>query len=170
MASISKSSTNSASLPEHQNEAQNVRLCQGCELPVDKTDVPNGKTAYCPRCGTQLYRGGSPSLSGNLAIAVTCLLLFIPSHFFDYISIRLIGVMIPATLPSGVFTLMAEGFPMLGLLILFCSSIAPFLVCSSVLIAHLSLDMKWFTPFRYSLTIIQTLKHWMMLDGLDNRE
>ncbi|MEF1231132.1 paraquat-inducible protein A, partial [Vibrio fortis] len=162
MASTSKASSSSVSLPErHQKEAQNVRLCQGCELPVDKTAVPSGKSAYCPRCGTQLYRGGSPSLSGNLAIAVTCLLLFIPSHFFDYISIRLIGVMIPATLPSGVFTLMAEGFPLLGLLILFCSSIAPFLVCSSVLMTHLALDMKWFMPFRYSLAIIQTLKHWM---------
>ena len=165
MASTSKAPNSSVSLPEHhQKEAQNVRLCQGCELPVDKTAVPSGKSAYCPRCGTQLYRGGSPSLSGNLAIAVTCLLLFIPSHFFDYISIRLIGVMIPATLPSGVFTLMAEGFPLLGLLILFCSSIAPFLVCSSVLMTHLALDMKWFMPFRYSLAIIQTLKHWMMLD------
>ncbi|MFM2577740.1 PqiA/YebS family transporter subunit [Vibrio fortis] len=165
MASTSKESSSSVSLPErHQKEAQNMRLCQGCELPVDKTAVPSGKSAYCPRCGTQLYRGGSPSLSGNLAIAVTCLLLFIPSHFFDYISIRLIGVMIPATLPSGVFTLIAEGFPLLGLLILFCSSIAPFLVCSSVLMTHLALDMKWFMPFRYSLAIIQTLKHWMMLD------
>lgn len=165
MASTSKTPSSSIPIPErHQNKAQNVRLCQGCELPVDKTNVPTGRSAYCPRCGTQLYRGGSPSLSGNLAIAVTCLLLFIPSHFFDYISIRLIGVMIPATLPSGVFTLMAEGFPLLGLLILFCSSIAPFLVCASVLTAHLSLDMKWFRPFRYSLTTIQTLKHWMMLD------
>lgn len=127
---------------EHQCDSSSVRLCQGCELPVDKMDIPHGKSAYCPRCGTQLYRGGTPSLSGNLAIAITCLLLFIPSHFFEFISIRLIGVMIPATLPSGVFTLMGEGFPLLGLLILFCSSIAPLLVCSSVLITHVSLRFK----------------------------
>lgn len=149
---------------KHQCDSSSVRLCQGCELPVDKMDIPLGKSAYCPRCGTQLYRGGTPSLSGNLAIAITCLLLFIPSHFFEFISIRLIGVMIPATLPSGVFTLMGEGFPLLGLLILFCSSIAPLLVCTSVLITHASLRFKIFTPFRYALAIIQTLKHWMMLD------
>ena len=77
---------------KHQCDTTNVRLCQGCELPVERVSVPSGKTAYCPRCGTQLYRGGSPSLSGNLALAVTCLLLFIPSHFFDFISIRLIIV------------------------------------------------------------------------------
>ncbi|MBW3696998.1 paraquat-inducible protein A [Vibrio sp. T187] len=152
------------SLVDHQHSPQDVRLCQGCELPVDIVDVPKGKTAYCPRCGTQLYRGGSPSLSGNLAIAVTCLLLFIPSHFFDFISIRLIGVMIPATLPSGMLTLMDEGFTLLAILILFCSSIAPFLVCSSVLVAHYSLAKRLFTPFRYALILIQDLKHWMMLD------
>ncbi|WP_394250856.1 PqiA/YebS family transporter subunit [Vibrio profundi] len=148
----------------HEQEATRVRLCQGCELPVDIVEVPKGKSASCPRCGTQLYRGGSPSLSGNLAIAVTCLLLFIPSHFFDFISIRLIGVMIPATLPSGMLTLIDEGFTLLALLILFCSSIAPFLVCSSVLVAHFSLAHRLFAPFRYSLILIQDLKHWMMLD------
>ncbi|MCZ8485416.1 hypothetical protein O9993_05395 [Vibrio lentus] len=42
-------------------------------------------------------------------------MLFIPSHFFDFISIRLIGVMIPATLPS-CFYLNGEGFPLLGLI------------------------------------------------------
>ena len=104
-----------ASLDKHANNPDNVRLRQGCELPVDTLLLPRGKHAYCPRCRTQLYRGGSPSLSGNLAIAVTCLLLFIPSHFFDFISIRLVGVMIPATLPAGMITLMDEGFVALSL-------------------------------------------------------
>ncbi len=109
----------------HQTQVKSLRLCQGCELPVDTFALEKGKNAYCPRCGTQLYRGGNPSLSGNLAIAVTCLLLFIPSHFFNFISIRLFGVMIPATLPHGVWTLMQEGFVMLALLIFFCSFHCP---------------------------------------------
>ncbi|NOJ14156.1 paraquat-inducible protein A [Vibrio splendidus] len=164
LSTKSSLTTKSPLRTKHLCDSSSVRLCQGCELPVDKMDIPLGKSAYCPRCGTQLYRGGTPSLSGNLAIAITCLLLFIPSHFFEFISIRLIGVMIPATLPSGVFTLMGEGFPLLGLLILFCSSIAPLLVCTSVLVTHAALRFKIFTPFRYALSIIQTLKHWMMLD------
>ncbi len=105
----------------HRSPLSTVRLCQGCELPVDSISIAKGKSAYCPRCGTQLYRGGNPSLSGNLAIAITCLLLFIPSHFFDFISIRLVGVMIPATLPEGIWALIQEGFPLLALLIVFRS-------------------------------------------------
>ena len=149
---------------KHAMTPNKVRLCQGCELPVDIVELPKGRHAYCPRCGTQLYRSGQHSLSGNLAIAVTCILLFIPSHFFNFISIRLFGVMIPATLPSGMITLMEEGFVLLSLLIMFCSSLAPLTVCVSVVTAHLSIQVRWFKGLRVSLWLIQHLKHWVMLD------
>ena len=144
--------------------SEHIRLCQGCELPVAVQHVPSGKSAHCPRCNTKLYSGGTHPLKGNLALAITCLLLFIPSHFFPFISIRLFGVMIPATLPSGTFTLMQEGFVSLGVLILFCSSIAPLIVCGAVLMVHHALQQRWLTAFRTSLYLIKALKQWMMLD------
>ncbi|MGC9402195.1 paraquat-inducible protein A [Vibrio genomosp. F10] len=153
-----------ASLTGHPSEQTDIRLCPGCELPVDIVPVKQGSSAYCPRCGTRLYRGGTPSLSGNFALAVTCLLLFIPSHFFDYISIRLVGVMIPATLPSGIFLLFDEGFPLLGLLIFFCSSLAPLAVCLSVVMAHAATAFRMFGLLKFSLSVIQGLKHWVMID------
>ncbi|ENM5905339.1 paraquat-inducible protein A [Vibrio mimicus] len=152
------------SLHQHSVPPSHVRLCPGCELPVDTVAVSQGHSAYCPRCGTQLYRGGTPSLSGNLALAVTCLLLFIPSHFFSYINIRLFGVMIPATLPQGVFALWNEGYWALALLVLFCSSIAPLILCVSVVNAHLALRFRHFRLLRYSLSLIHHLKVWVMLD------
>lgn len=151
-------------LHSHTSEIRQVRLCHGCELAVDTCEVEQGKSAFCPRCGTQLYRGGTPSLSGNLAIAITCLMLFIPSHFFDFISIRLFGVMIPATLPAGIIALIDEGFTWLALLVFFCSSIAPFLVCSSVLLAHVALAKRHFSLLKWSLQTIAALKHWVMID------
>ncbi|MGD8111820.1 PqiA/YebS family transporter subunit [Vibrio sp. TRT 17S01] len=154
----------SSPLVSHEATPTSIRLCQGCELPVDVLDVKQGKSAHCPRCGTQLYRGGSPSLSGNLAISITCLLLLFPAHFFDFIKIRLFGVMIPATLPSGVFTLLQEGFYFLSLLIIFCSSIAPFLVCSSVTGAHFALKIRSFKLLKWSLKTVHHLKHWVMID------
>ncbi len=148
----------------HLSQPSGIRLCQGCELPVDVISVEKGKSAYCPRCGTQLYRGGNPSLSGNLAIAITCLLLFVPSHFFDFISIRLVGVMIPATLPAGIKALIDEGYTPLALLVFFCASVAPFIVCCSVVSTHIALRYNNFNLFRYSLLIIQKLKSWVMID------
>lgn len=88
-----------------------VRLCQGCDLPVQSLELSCGNNAYCPRCGTQLSRGGSPSLSGNLALAITSLLLFIPAFIFPFISIHLLGVTFSATVPEGAWNLLRHGFP-----------------------------------------------------------
>ncbi|PNH87173.1 paraquat-inducible membrane protein A [Vibrio diazotrophicus] len=151
-------------IEKHLSTPSGIRLCQGCELPVDVISVEKGKSAYCPRCGTQLYRGGQPSLSGNLALAITCLLLFIPSHFFDFIRIRLIGVMIPATLPSGIEALYNEGYAGLALLVFFCASLAPFILCCSVVGAHIALRHNNFSLMRYSLLLISKLKPWVMID------
>ncbi|MCG3759969.1 paraquat-inducible protein A [Vibrio cincinnatiensis] len=147
-----------------QPETPLVRLCQGCELPIREVEVKRGESAYCPRCGTQLYRGGNPSLSGNLAITLTCLLLLIPAHYFNFLTIRLVGVMIPASLPAGIWALASDGYPALALLIFFCSSLAPLFVLSAIVVAHVALHYRWFNAFRYSLLITQKLKPWSMID------
>ncbi|MEL7292290.1 MAG: paraquat-inducible protein A [Pseudomonadota bacterium] len=154
----------SPNMHAHPSQTNSVRLCHGCELPVDLIDVEQGKSAFCPRCNTWLYRGGNPSLSGNLALAITCLLLFIPSHFFDFISIRLFGVMIPATLPAGIWTLAEEGFFFLAALIFFCSSLAPLILSCAVVSAHIALKMNSFRILKPSLALIQRLKPWVMID------
>ncbi|MGF1703408.1 paraquat-inducible protein A [Photobacterium makurazakiensis] len=140
-----------------------ARLCPDCDLPLLPQVAKQGQSAYCPRCNSKLYRGGTMRFTGEFAIALACLILFIPAHVFPMITIRLFGVMIPATLPSGTLTLASE-FPAVALLILFCSSIAPFLVCGSVLSAQFALKFKKFALFRRSLWIISHLKHWAMFD------
>ncbi|MDX1301728.1 paraquat-inducible protein A [Photobacterium sp.] len=140
-----------------------ARRCPGCDLPIMPQVAPRGLSAYCPRCKTRLYRGGECHFNGELAIALACLILFIPAHIFPLITIRLFGVMIPATLPSGTLTL-APDFPAVAALILFCSSIAPLLVSLSVFSAQLGLRLKHFRLFKSSLWIIKHLKSWAMFD------
>lgn len=36
------------SLSKHAMQPNSVRLCQGCELPVDIVDLPNGKKCTLP--------------------------------------------------------------------------------------------------------------------------
>ncbi|WP_394152341.1 PqiA/YebS family transporter subunit [Vibrio maritimus] len=148
----------------HSSPSSLVRLCENCELPVDRVKLLPGQTANCPRCGTTLYRSDNASLNGNLALAITCLLLFIPSHYFDFITIRLVGVMIEGTLIEGVQALIKEGYPGLALLTLFCHTIAPLAMCIAILTAHLSVKRRWFYPLKGSLWILEHSKHWVMLD------
>ncbi|MGR5175174.1 PqiA/YebS family transporter subunit [Vibrio parahaemolyticus] len=148
----------------HPTVPTQVRLCQGCELPVDIVELKRGYSADCPRCGTQLYRSDNYSLNGNLALAITCLLLFIPSHFFDFITIRLVGMMIEGTLIEGIFALIREGYPAIALLTLFCHTIAPLAMCGSVVTAHIALKRRWFKALKYSLSILSHSRNWVMLD------
>ena len=140
-----------------------ARLCPGCDLAIMPKVTLRGQSAHCPRCNTRLYRGGRSHFGSELALALACLILFIPAHVFPLITIRLFGVMIPATLPSGTFTLAAD-FPAVATLILFCSSIAPLLVCLAVLCAQAGLKFRLFNLFKSSLWLIEHLKYWAMFD------
>ncbi|USD66521.1 paraquat-inducible protein A [Vibrio sp. SCSIO 43136] len=150
-------------LTDSSSEKQ-TRLCPGCELAVDIVDLKRGSSAYCPRCNSHLYQSRDHSLNGNLALALTCLLLFIPSHFFPFITIRLFGVTIPATILDGPAILVEEGFMALGILVVFCASLAPFLVCLFVVLSHVALHQRWFSLLKTSTFFAHHLKHWVMID------
>ena len=147
-----------------QNANNNVSLCRYCELSVELIPLSKGKSSYCPRCGALLHHHSSYSLSSNIALAISGLLLLIPSHIYPFITIRLLGVTIPATLASGTFTLMQEGFALLAGLVFFCSSVAPFLLYCFIILTHISLRLRWFTTFQHSLTVLNFIKKWVMLD------
>ncbi|MDW6003929.1 paraquat-inducible protein A [Vibrio mangrovi] len=141
-----------------------LRHCHGCELPVITPPVQRGKNAYCPRCGTQLYRGGQPSFSGNLALALTCLILFIPAYGFDFLSIHLLGSELKASVFLGVFSLFQSGFPIVAGLVLFCGVIAPFAMCSSVVLAHTALYYRHHRLLILALKLMERLRIWSMID------
>ena len=140
-----------------------ARRCPGCDLLVLPQTATQGHSAYCPRCHTRLYRGGLAHFNAELAIAVACLILYIPTISLPLITIRLVGQMIPATLASGTIAL-APTFPEVAILILFCSAIAPLLLMSAVVSAQFSLRFRHFRIFKVSLWILSHLKQWTMLE------
>ncbi|MEI8595660.1 paraquat-inducible protein A [Photobacterium sp. Hal280] len=140
-----------------------VRLCPSCDLLLTPKVTARGQSAFCPRCESRMYRGGMPSIRGDLALAVAGLILIIPAHLYPLITIRLFGVMIPATIPSGALTLSAD-YPAVALLILFCSTVAPLLVFLSVASAQLGLAKRHLSLFKYSMWCIDHLKNWAMFD------
>jgi paraquat-inducible protein A len=128
------------------------------------TPIEKGHRAYCPRCNTQLYRGGSASLSGNLALTITCLLLFIPCFGYSYIHITLFGMDIQASFPRSIQTLIDENYLPVAILVLFCGVLAPLIACFSLITAHFALSRRHFTLLNRSLNVVYALKHWVMID------
>ncbi|OBT12208.1 paraquat-inducible protein A [Vibrio sp. UCD-FRSSP16_10] len=146
------------------NVNSQLRLCQGCGLSVASPTINSNQNAYCPRCNTQLYRGHRHSFSGDVALAVVGLLLFIPVIFAPFLSIRLFGEYISATLLDGVILLVDEGFSFVALLVFFCSFLVPITLCISVISANIALKRNNYSVMRWSLFGIYKLKHWMMID------
>ncbi|GAM57403.1 paraquat-inducible protein A [Vibrio ishigakensis] len=141
-----------------------LRLCQGCGLAVEFVKLEEKHDAYCPRCSTQLYRGHSHSFSGDVALAVTALMLFIPVAIYPFLSIRLFGEIISATMLDGVRLLIDEGYPFVAFLVLLCGFLLPLLHCVSVLAGNVALKKRSISVMRWSMFGVHHLKHWMMID------
>ena len=103
-------------------------------------------------------------LSVDLTLALTCLILFIPTQLFEFVHIRLFGVMISSSLTSGAYDLFKEGFVALSLLIFFCCSAVPFLVFSSIILSHLALKKHNISLLKFTLSLLKNLKQWVTLD------
>jgi paraquat-inducible protein A len=141
-----------------------IRICQHCNLSIAVTPLDKKQSAACPRCNTQLYHGHSASISGNLPLALTCILLLLPCLAYHYLHINLFGVDINASFALGVVALAQENYFPLAILVLFCGLVAPLFVCLSVVAVHYALHKKWFVLFDKSLKLIHILKHWVMVD------
>lgn len=143
---------------------QSAIICPGCDLKVSTGHLPTGNNAHCPRCDTLLYRSKETLLSRNFILAISGLFFFIPTLFLPFVTIRLINVNFSADLVTGSYALIAEGFILLGILVFFCSVVVPLLVFCSIITAHWALKKQHFTAFKWSLSVYQKLKHWLMLD------
>ncbi len=122
------------------------------------------QSAYCPRCNTQLYRGSPIHVERNLALALACIVLLYPALFHPFLSIRLIGEMITASLWDGIVALFNEGFASLAFFVGLTTIITPISVLAATLTADWSLRTLNNTWLKRSLRIIHYFKHWMMLD------
>ncbi|WP_431769419.1 PqiA/YebS family transporter subunit [Vibrio sinus] len=141
-----------------------VVQCQSCQWPMARVPLQKNQKAHCPRCDKVVYQAKQVSLSGNLALAVTCILLLVPAHFYNFIEINLFGVSFSGSLFSGVMALAHEGYIFLALLVMFCSSIAPFTLFTVVILAHVALKYRLLHVLDRCLKLMRQIRHWVMID------
>ncbi|WP_237361828.1 paraquat-inducible protein A [Vibrio marisflavi] len=153
-------------LAEQQNlhTITQCQSCQSCQWPIEQVPLAKSENAHCPRCDRVVYEWRQVNLSGNLALAVTCLLLLVPAHFYNFISINLFGVAFSGSLISGVQALVSEGYVSLALLVVFCSSIAPLVLFTVTITAHIAIRYRQLKLLNRSLKLVRQMRHWVMID------
>ncbi|WBA09859.1 paraquat-inducible protein A [Salinivibrio kushneri] len=139
--------------------------CSGCDLVLQPCQTTYDHLAICPRCSTKLAHGRRLSFNGEIALALTVLLLFLPAHLLPLLSIDLLGKTITTSVLTGASLLWSQ-FPFVASLVVFCASLAPLVFTCALLIMHLSRRrqaMRWFRP---AVKVIAHSRHWVMADVL----
>ena len=142
-----------------------INICHKCDLIVEHVPITTNKHARCPRCETLLYTSNAFSITTILALSITGLILVIIANLFPMFNINMLGVEESATLLQGAWALLAQQYYFVGLLVLFCSFIAPFLFLACLVQVCLLLLTKRNThQLILLLKLVKFFSAWSMLE------
>ena len=132
--------------------------CQACDLLQRRVELPVGGRARCPRCGEVLYRNRPNSIERTLAFALAGVILFLVANTFPFLSLEIQGQVTQTTLWSGAQQLYDHGRPLVAILVVVTTIVAPGLQLSGLL--YVLLPIKLGRTPRYLATVLRTLETW----------
>ena len=142
-----------------------LRACHACGLVHRLGLVPRRHRAVCTRCGSTIRRAPRPrSAARAAAFALAALLLYPLAMGLPVMTLTRLGHTQEATIWSGMVALLAEGQTVVGLVVLFCSVLAPL----AKLLAIFALSAgELVLPRRHralTFRLVEFLGRWGMLD------
>jgi len=139
------------------------QACLECDLLHDVSSAASGVTGYCERCGAHLFQRRPHSLDRTLSFAITGLVFFSVANIFPVLTFTMNGNSQTDQMIGGVFALFSGGYWPLGILVLFVSVIAPFLVLSFMVGVFLPLKFQRSPAFaEWQVRALLKLKPWAM--------
>lgn len=139
--------------------------CHGCDLLVDVSDLTDGNTADCPRCGGFLTRYRADAYERVAASTVAALICLVLAGSFPFLSFSAKGLESVMTLRSTPLSLWQNGMPEVAVLVAAFIIIIPAIVL--VLLALIAFPLAhgkyrwWLRPAAHSLFLIQG---WAMVE------
>jgi paraquat-inducible protein A len=107
--------------------------CEFCDQVHAAPVLSPGATAYCSRCRGVLATESRSPIEGTLALTLTAAMLLVLANVFPFLRMSLEGQVSENTIASGVVGLWAGGQPLLAVLILFTTILAPALRIATLL-------------------------------------
>ena len=141
--------------------------CTGCELLSRARALPLGHTARCSRCGTGLNLRKPQSLQRTWALVLTAYVLYVPANLYPVMYVGRLSQSTGDTILSGVQSMFAAGWWVIGSLIFFASITVPLvkLLSLTFLLVSVQLRSHW-NPRQRTLLyhIVEYIGRWSMLD------
>ena len=142
-----------------------LAACPECDLLMELSALPSGQKAVCPRCGAVIREAKADSVGRSLALTAAALLLFIPANFLPILELSILGQSSAATMVGAVDILFAGGLPLVGLMVLFCSILAPLATMGLLFFVLVSVGLNRASHFLARLFRLYVhLDSWAMLE------
>jgi paraquat-inducible protein A len=141
--------------------------CNSCERLWAAIDLPRGGRAYCRRCGAALARRKPNSLARTWALLIAAVICYVPANLFPVMVVAGPGGSEADTILSGVQSMFAAGWYVIGGLIFFASITVPVLKIVSLfgLLVSVQRGSRWNPRDRTRLyRIVEVVGRWSMLD------
>ena len=144
---------------------QPVVVCHDCDAVVKKKPVSVGQKLVCPRCHHVLVAPRHDVIRRGLALSLTSLALAAPAFTLPIMHFSMLGIKSHDTLVRNVLALFEQGYFGMGLLVLFCSMIAPVMESLLVGLACLLVMVNRIGPLLVrALKAHSRLRRWAMLE------
>ena len=108
-------------------DSKHLHACHECDLLICGHEITSGNKSVCPRCGALVAEHKPDSIDRTLACVITGLILYWPANFLPILSLNILGNSSYNTMIGAVEALYRGGLPLVGLMVLFCSVLAPFI-------------------------------------------
>lgn len=142
-----------------------LRACSACGLVHSVGEIPPRHRAACVRCGGTIRAAGHPRAPARAAaLALAALLLYPAAMGLPIMTLTRLGHDHETTIWEGMVSLIADGQVAVGLIVLFCSVLAP--VGKLVAIFALSTGEMLLPQKHRAATyrLVEFLGRWGMLD------
>jgi len=139
--------------------------CHGCDLLVDVSELRDGATADCPRCGGFLTRFRTDAYERVAASAVAAIICLLLASSFPFLSFATKGLESVMTLPSTPMSLWENGMPEVAILIAAFIIFIPATVLVLLLLLALPLargQYRWW--LRPAAQLIFQIQGWSMVE------
>lgn len=151
--------TPSATLPAHTLD------CPECGLRTEVPKLRQGQEASCPRCHHHLVRIEPEPYPIVLACAIAALILMLLVYSLPFITVRMTGMFTQLTLPEMVFTLLADDWGFLGIIMSLLTFGAPIVFLFASIYVYTGLLRQHRRPYFLTIARLLTrLGEWIMVD------
>lgn len=142
-----------------------LRACHTCGLVHTVAEVPPGHRAFCTRCNAKIRNSPHPRAAARAAaFALAALMLYPLALTLPILTLTELGHTRQTTIWSGMVSLLAGGQLAIGVVVLFCSVIAPLFKLGAIFALSAG---ELLLPSRHravTYRLVEMLGRWGMLD------